>query len=309
MNPSDGNISFKNLTASTSVEQSITVTSVNGVTTKEYKVKIVQESNTTMLSDLTVSTGTLSPAFNPFIKNYTVTVPYSVTNLIVTGKKSDANATMDPPDGNLLFMNLAAGISEKKSIRITSKNKRVKNEYNVKVIRSGEIYTSETIGKLMFVPAGSFQRDLNSDCISNITKPYSLSKCPITRQQFLDIMREDPSDTEFSSGSMNDPVQNVNWYHAITFCNKLSIKENLSPAYSVKKDGQELDWKNLPSSAIPTRDNYDENTADYDDYEDMVGDIDWNNVVCDWDATGYRLPTEMEWMWPPWERTKMPGKE
>jgi len=168
MNPSDGNISFKNLTASTSVEQSITVTSVNGVTTKEYKVKIVQESNTTMLSDLTVSTGTLSPAFNPFIKNYTVTVPYSVTNLIVTGKKSDANATMDPPDGNLLFMNLAAGISEKKSIRITSKNKRVKNEYNVKVIRSGEIYTSETIGKLMFVPAGSFQRDLNSDCISNI---------------------------------------------------------------------------------------------------------------------------------------------
>jgi len=122
-------------------------------------------------------------------------------------------------------------------------------------------------------------------------------------------MREDPSDTEFSSGSMNDPVQNVNWYHAITFCNKLSIKENLSPAYSVKKDGQELDWKNLPSSAIPTRDNYDENTADYDDYEDMVGDIDWNNVVCDWDATGYRLPTEMEWMWPPWERTKMPGKE
>jgi formylglycine-generating enzyme required for sulfatase activity len=126
------------------------------------------------------------------------------------------------------------------------------------------------------VPAGSFQRDEGEENISVITKPYSLSKYQITRQQFLDIMGADPSEESDSTG-MNDPVQMINWYHAIAFCNKLSLLEGLTPAYTVSGVS---DWANLPFGDIPT-----------------TSSAKWNAATCDWDATGYRLPTEMEWMW------------
>jgi len=130
------------------------------------------------------------------------------------------------------------------------------------------------------VPAGSFQRDDTATNISKITKSYKLSKYQITREQFKAIMGEDPSNKDKSSG-MTDPVQMVNWYHAIAFCNKLSIKEGLDPAYSVKVNDQEIDWKNLAFDGIPKDNNND----------------DWDAATCYWEANGYRLPTEMEWMW------------
>ena len=136
------------------------------------------------------------------------------------------------------------------------------------------------------VPAGSFQRDGTATNISEIKKSYYLSKYQITRQQFLAIMRDDPSTTSIVSGTTDDekqrnPVQNVNWYHAIAFCNKLSLLEGLTPVYTV--EGVD-DWENLAFEDIPLdfgEDNYD----------------DWEAVECDWTANGYRLPTEMEWMW------------
>jgi len=135
---------------------------------------------------------------------------------------------------------------------------------------------SPKIGTLVYVPAGSFQRDAGEENISVITKPYYLGKYQITRQQFLDIMGTDPSDTSYSSG-MDDPVQKVNWYHAIAFCNKLSLLEGLTPAYTVSGVSN---WANLAFSSIPTSPN-----------------TDWNAATCDWESSGYRLPTEMEWMW------------
>ncbi len=277
MDPVDGNLSFTDLAVATSSEQSIKVISEDGATINEYKIKIVRESNVTTLSDLTISAGTLSPAFNPSTMRYMVSVPYNVTNLIVTGRTSDGNATMDPPDGNLLFMNLAAGISEKKTIIVTSEYKTITKTYKVRALRQYKIsYISENIGELMFIPAGSFQRDEGEENISVITKPYSLSKYQITRQQFLDVMGEDPSDIG-SATSYYDPVQMVNWYHAIAFCNKLSLLEDLSPAYTVSGVS---DWENLDYSSIPINLNRD-----------------WDAATCNWDATGYRLPTEMEWMW------------
>ena len=126
------------------------------------------------------------------------------------------------------------------------------------------------------VPAGSFQRDEGEENISVITKAYSLSKYQITRQQFLDIMGADPSDETCSNG-MKDPVQMINWYHAIAFCNKLSLLEGLTPAYTVEGVN---DWADLDYSSIPIERNED-----------------WNAATCNWGSSGYRLPTEMEWMW------------
>jgi sulfatase modifying factor 1 len=135
-------------------------------------------------------------------------------------------------------------------------------------------YTSANIGTLKLVPAGRFQRDATASNISVITKPYRMSEHEITRAQFLAVMGTDPS-VGYSSGT-NDPVQDTNWYHAIAFCNKLSIAEGLTPVYTVTG----VDFNTLTYSAIPTTSN-----------------TDWNNATANWSANGYRLPTEMEWMW------------
>ncbi|MBU0936262.1 MAG: formylglycine-generating enzyme family protein [Spirochaetes bacterium] len=144
---------------------------------------------------------------------------------------------------------------------------------------TGRHYYSSNIGILRYVPAGSFQRDSDPVNISIITQPYRMGQHEITRAQFLAVMGTDSSDPYLSSGT-SDPVQRVNWYHAIAFCNKLSLAEGLTPVYSVSVGGIPIDWDALTYDQIPTADN-----------------ADWNGAVAAWANNGNRLPTEMEWMW------------
>jgi formylglycine-generating enzyme required for sulfatase activity len=136
-------------------------------------------------------------------------------------------------------------------------------------------YISANIGTLKYVPAGSFQRNATATNISTISTAFHMSQYEITRAQFLAIMGTDPSDIPNSSGT-SDPVQMVNWYHAIAFCNKLSIAEGLTPVYSVSG----INFTILTYPDIPT-----------------TSDTTWNAATADWSANGYRLPTEMEWEW------------
>jgi len=136
-------------------------------------------------------------------------------------------------------------------------------------------YSSPTIGTLKYVPAGTFQRDSDPGNTSTVSA-FRMSEYEIGRMQFFLVMGADPSEIACSSG-INDPVQMANWYHAIAFCNKLSIAEGLTPVYSVSTVS---DWEALAYASIP-------------DYSDAG----WSGAAADWDADGYRLPTEMEWMW------------
>jgi len=116
--------------------------------------------------------------------------------------------------------------------------------------------TSSMIGRLKYVPAGSFQRDAIVTNISSVDG-FWMSEYEVTRDQYKRITGSDPSDTNVSK-SMNDPVQQVSWKDALMFCNRLSIWEGLTPVYSA---------------------------------------ITEDSATVDWAANGYRLPTEMEWMW------------
>jgi formylglycine-generating enzyme required for sulfatase activity len=136
-------------------------------------------------------------------------------------------------------------------------------------------YASANIGNLEYVPAGSFQRDPTSTDISVISTAFRMSQNLITRAQFLAVMGTDPSNATYSSG-LNDPVQMVNWYMAITFCNKLSLLEGLTPVYSVTG----INFSTLTYANIPTTD---------------TGL--WNEATATLSNNGYRLPTEMQYIW------------
>jgi len=94
-------------------------------------------------------------------------------------------------------------------------------------------------------------------------KSFNISKYEVTQKEWYEIMGTtirqqrdmvNKSSPLYGEGD-NYPMYYVNWYEAVEYCNRRSIKEGLTPVY--RGSG--------------------------------------NNIVCDWNANGYRLPTEAEW--------------
>jgi formylglycine-generating enzyme required for sulfatase activity len=131
-----------------------------------------------------------------------------------------------------------------------------------------------------YVPAGSFRRDSAPGNVSVITRGFWMGETEVTQELFQEVMDTNPS--QFTSAPDGAEVQNkrpaeqVSWYAAITFCNKLSLADGKEPVYTVSG----VDWSNFAYNQIPTA----SNTA-------------WDAVTADFSKNGYRLPTEMEWFW------------
>ena len=225
------------------------------------------------LATLTISEGTLNPAFSSAIASYTTTVPFSITSLTVAGTAADApyaTVAVLPAQPVTLVVGTNAV-----TVTVTAED-GTQQAYTVAITRQATMdYSSAHIGTLVYVPAGTFQRDATSTNRSVVSE-FRMSQYEITRAQWTAVTGwADPSYTAYSSG-MNDPVQRVNLYDAIAFCNKLSLLEGLTPVYSVTG----VDFATLTYVQIPATDN-----------------ATWNAATVNWAANGYRLPTEMEWMW------------
>jgi len=161
------------------------------------------------------------------------------------------------------------------TLTVTAENGTQK-VYSMTIQRlSSQDYLSVNVGALLHVPAGTFQRDSTATNLS-VVSAFRLGKYEITRAQWTAVTGwADPSEVSSSNGT-NDPVQMVSWYDAIAFCNKLSALEGLTPVYTVSG----VNFGTLTYAQIPTTDN-----------------ATWNAATANWAATGYRLPTENEWMW------------
>ncbi len=81
--------------------------------------------------------------------------------------------------------------------------------------------------------------------------PFNMGKYEVTQQVWEKVMSYNNS--AFRGADL--PVEQVSWFEAVDFCNRLSRKEGLQPCYR----------------------------------------INGSSVSCDWRADGYRLPTEAEW--------------
>jgi formylglycine-generating enzyme required for sulfatase activity len=88
-------------------------------------------------------------------------------------------------------------------------------------------------------PAGSFLMGEEKDGPIHrvtITKPYYISKAPVTQALYQAVMNDNPS---LFKGDDN-PVENISWSDAARFCNALSKAMNITPAYKI--NGEKVEW-------------------------------------------------------------------
>lgn len=100
-------------------------------------------------------------------------------------------------------------------------------------------------------PAEERQRQEDETRHEVTVSSFYMNPYEVTQEEYEAVMGENPS---FFSGE-NLPVENVTWYNAIAYCNRLSENRGLTPVYTVEN----------------------------------------NTVSWDRSANGYRLPTEAEW--------------
>jgi len=74
----------------------------------------------------------------------------------------------------------------------------------------------------------------------NVTQPFMICEVPVTQKLYEEITKKNPS---YFIGE-NRPVESVNWFDAIIFCNALSERFELNPAYDIVENVVEL--KEMP---------------------------------------------------------------
>lgn len=133
----------------------------------------------------------------------------------------------------------------------------------------------------VLVEAGTFKMGSNEGYGDNkpvhevtITTPFYMGKYEVTQAEYEKYCSYGSSSPSSSYGDGdNYPAYYVSWYDALVYCNKRSMAEGLTPCYSINDSTDPAAWGDVPTSSNST----------------------WNAVICNWNANGYRLPTEAEW--------------
>ena len=115
------------------------------------------------------------------------------------------------------------------------------------------------------------KQDFDSQFAQIPGEDFKMLKTEVTQELYESVMGVNPS---YNKGD-DLPVESVNWYDVIYFCNKLSLSKNLEPVYSVNGETDVTAWNYTPHQG-----------------KSISGKITQNS-----DAIGYRLPTLEEWQY------------
>ncbi|MEW6368684.1 MAG: SUMF1/EgtB/PvdO family nonheme iron enzyme [Acidobacteriota bacterium] len=145
------------------------------------------------------------------------------------------------------------------------------------------VESDDIVGILRCISGGTFVqgspttetcRDSDEPQVTHrLTRPFAMMEREVTRWAWATLwslqrtLPADPSDTGVSSDSYT-PVQRVTWYQAVLFANLLSAQRGFRRCYYTDQ-----------AFTVPVD----------------AGNYTAGTVYCDWDANGFRLPTEAEW--------------
>ena len=188
--------------------------------------------------------------------------PYSAEDDAEEGTKwiSSRKATFEVPDENetyyfTVLVRNTLGVRAMYEVK-TSSGKVVKEAMTS--TSSSSTTTAQNIkADFKLVEGGTFQMgstdERHDENPVHTVRVSSFYMCDheVTQKEYRDVMGTNPS--KFSGDNL--PVERVSWYNAVEYCNKLSIKEGLTPCYT----------------------------------------INGSSTTCNFNANGYRLPTESEW--------------
>ncbi len=138
------------------------------------------------------------------------------------------------------------------------------------------------------VPKGKFKsRQYDNSVIEiSISQPFEMMSTPVTQSQWIEIMGVNPShffDKNDPSKTLNHPVENITWYSALEFANRLSERHGYPLSY---------DLTHFRAKPGTTAEN---GTLSTPDSLDIDADIKYNSITdTSTDLKGYRLPTDAE---------------
>ena len=116
--------------------------------------------------------------------------------------------------------------------------------------------------QMVSIPAGSFNNGTSVVTLS----AFHMSEYDITQSQYQAMTGTNPSYFSSNADAATCPVEQVTWYDAVEFCNKLSSSAGLTPVYTITG--------RTPATGYP---------------------ITSATVTADFTQNGYRLPTEAQW--------------
>lgn len=213
-----------------------------------------------------------------------VTIPVSTT---LEDPTIDVEYTLTVPENAKWFTaDLAEG---KLVIRIFPTAAKADNTADITIAATGKTEETEisslrlSVKQAKFnssidmavVEGGTFKygegKEYNQSYVHDVTvSSFYIATTEITQKLYEEIMGENPSDKKFVGD--NYPVNKVNWSKVCEFCNKLSEKEGLTPAY--KQEGT-IKIEDMWFGSITEIPNYIYDPATV--------------------SNGYRIPTSAEW--------------
>lgn len=114
-----------------------------------------------------------------------------------------------------------------------------------KEIEDRNINVTKGEDDLIFIKGGKFsmgspkdevQRENDETLHEVFINDFYVSSYEVTQEEYESIMGSNPSN--FKGSKL--PVENISWYEAIEYCNKLSEENNLTPVYEI--NGEKVIW-------------------------------------------------------------------
>ena len=150
--------------------------------------------------------------------------------------------------------------------------------------------------QMILVDGGTFQMGWNqggddAQIVHTVNiDSFYIDKYKITLSDWTEIMGSIPCDYK-AWGVWQNPLptsqwnqiaaMGINWYEALIYCNRRSVLEGLEPCYSANGSKDAVTYAKWDPQI--NKQGY-KTSLTY-----------FSGIECDWDANGYRLPTEAEW--------------